>query len=410
MQDVVLVDERAEPVRPVILYSDTRAHHEAAAIEADLGGASLQRLTGNEQTATGLLAKLRWLRQHEPTSLTAARSLLLGAADYLALRLTGRSVTDTTTASTTGLLALATRGWLDRALLERAVGAPIDRLLPDLVAGGSRVGKVSREAAAALGVAAGTPVFLGPGDAAATTLGVGSGTPGRPYAYIGTSGWVAYSSATAGDPARGVFTLAHPLRGLFVCVAPLLTAGGNFDWIKDLTGAADHGTMIAEALALPPSELLYLPYLRGERSPISDPFARGAFIGLDMGHGRLDLTRAVLQGVAFAYRHAVDALIGADVERLIVTGGGTRSPEVCKLLADVIGVEVVVPEGAVHSGLLGALAATGLAGADAAAAAFSPRAANRYRPDPELKRSYDASYRRFRLAYPALEGVFAREA
>lgn len=409
MQDVVLLGARGEPLRPVILYSDVRAQEEAAAIEAELGRAALLERTGNEQTAAGLPAKLRWLATHEPDALSGAQRLLLGGADYLALRLTGRAVSDTTTASTTGLLALATREWLEPELLERTVGVPVARLLPDLVAGGSRIGSVGERAAAELGVAAGIPVFLGPGDAAATTLGVGSGAPGRPYAYIGTSGWVAYSSRDTGDPERGVFTLAHPDPELFVCVAPLLTAGGNFDWIAQLTGASDHATMISAALALPPSELLYLPYLRGERSPFSDPFARGAFIGLDPNHGPRDLVRAVLQGVAFAYRHAVEVLVGERIEQLVTTGGGARSPGVGRLLADIVGVEVVIPEGAEHSGVIGALAASGVGAHSGSGSAFAPPISAHHRPAPELKRGYDATYRRFRLAYPALAGVFARE-
>lgn len=406
MQDLVLVDERGEPLRPAILYSDVRAHRESAAILAELGAETLLRRTGNEQTAAGLPAKLRWLHRHEPAALAAARHLLLGAADFLALRMTGFAVSDTTTASTTGLLDLAGRRWLEAPLLESAVGVPVARLLPKLVTGGSRVGRLGAESAAALDLPPGLSVFLGPGDAAATTLGVGSGLPGRPYAYVGTSGWVAYSAATGGDPTRGVFTLAHPDPALFVCIAPLVTAGGNFDWIKELTGAADHAGMIEAALALPPGDLLYLPYLRGERSPFSDPFARAAFIGLEAGHGRLDLTRAVLQGVAFAYRHALEVLIDDGIERLVVTGGGVRSAGVCRLLADVVGVEVVVPEEAEHSGVLGALVSTGAA---IPTTRFSPPIGARHRPDPAMTRRYDPTYRRFRLAYPALREVFARE-
>ncbi len=104
MQDVILIDERGEPVRPVILYSDTRARAEANEVIAKIGADRLRELTGNEQDASGLLAKLLWLSRHDPDSLSRSAYLLVGAADFIAFALTGKAVCDTTTASTTGLL------------------------------------------------------------------------------------------------------------------------------------------------------------------------------------------------------------------------------------------------------------------------------------------------------------------
>src|SRR4030095_227640 len=103
--------------------------------------------------------------------------------------------------------------------------------------------------------------------------------------------------------------------------------GGNLEWMRKLFGEADVGEMVRKALNTPPSNLLYLPYLNGERSPFSDPFARGAFIGLQAHHTQNELCRAVLEGVAFAYRHALDILVTDLVEGLNLTGGGSHSPE-----------------------------------------------------------------------------------
>ncbi|MCA9909698.1 MAG: hypothetical protein KC519_13670, partial [Anaerolineae bacterium] len=275
MQNVILLDQDAQPVYPVILYSDTRAHAEAEVINQELGPERLQQLTGNEQSAGSLLAKLRWLSRFEPGTLTRAQQLLTGAADYIALQLTSNAACDTTTVSTTGLMVLDTRRWLVETGMEA-----VTRLFPDLIAGGAQVGVVNNIGALAMGVRADIPVYLGPGDAGATTLGVGAGEPGVPYGYIGTSGWVAFTSLRRGDPTTGVFTLAHPAADRYICVAPLLTAGGNLDWIKGVLTAESHTDLIDAALARPPSDLIYLPYLNGERSPMNDPFARGAFIGL----------------------------------------------------------------------------------------------------------------------------------
>ena len=408
MQDLILLGADGKPLRPVLLYSDTRAHAEATELNEHVGRDRLRELTGNDQEAGSLAAKLRWLEQHEAATLASARYLLLGAADYLAFKLTGRAVCDTTNASSTGLLDLENRTWLD---LEKVYALDVARLLPKLVKGGAGVGRLSEDGAAALGVRAAIPVHLGPGDAGATTLGAGCGVPGKTYAYVGTSGWVAYSSATRGAPGRGVITLVHPDPGLFVCVAPLLTAGGNWAWLQGLFGAADTGEMVARALARPPGKLLYLPYLNGERSPFSDPFARAAFVGLAPEHTQDDLARAVLEGVAFAYRHALDALVPDAVTALTLTGGGTGSNPFCQLFADVTGVPVEVLAEAATTPAEGAVRAAQVARGDAAdytvePYTVEPTVKNVWRPGDTAR--YGEKYELFRAAYPALQPLFAR--
>jgi xylulokinase len=416
MQNAILIDRDGESVRPVILYSDSRARAEADEVSAILGAQRLTHLTGNEQGAGGLLAKLRWLAAHERANLLRAHHLLLGAADVIAYRLTGNAASDTTTASTTGLMELASCGWLilQRGIkisdnLAAATGVNLAPILPRLVAGGAQVGEVGQSASEALGVRAGIPVHLGPGDAGAATLGAGSGVVGKPYAYVGTSGWVAYTSAERGDPATGVFTLAHPQREHYICVAPLLTAAGNFEWLKGIIGAESYAGMIDAAVTAPMTKLLYLPYLNGERSPFSDPLARGAFIGLSSGHTAVDMTRAVLEGVAFAYRHALDALIAAPVSRLLLTGGGAQSPGWNQMLADVTGVEVAVARDAANVGVRGAVLAAQVARgerADYALPEFAISAS--YEPDDGRADAYGEKYAWFRAAYRALKGLFGQ--
>ncbi|MCL4249505.1 MAG: hypothetical protein KJ065_15285 [Anaerolineae bacterium] len=407
MQNVILLDQDAQPVYPVILYSDTRAHAEAENINQELGAERLQQLTGNEQGAGSLLAKLRWLSRFEPGTLTRAHHLLTGAADYIALQLTGSAACDTTTVSTTGLMVLDTRRWLVETGMES-----VTRLYPDLIAGGTQVGVVNNIGALAMGIRAGVPVYLGPGDAGATTLGVGAGEPGVPYGYIGTSGWVAFTSRRRGDPTTGVFTLAHPAADRYICVAPLLTAGGNLDWIKGVLTAESHADLIDSALTRPPSDLIYLPYLNGERSPMYDPFARGAFIGLSASHTQADIARAVLEGVAFAYRHALDALIAEPITRLALTGGGTRSLQWCQMIADVCAVEVALDQDAANVGVRGAVLAAQVTRGEMQSYARQEdaNALTLLSPDSTLHTGYTRKYAFFRESYEALKPLFARMA
>jgi xylulokinase len=409
MQNTILLDVQGVPARPVILYSDSRAHAEATALHAVIDQDVLRRLTGNDQEAGSLLAKLRWLLVHQPAVLDRAVRLLVGAADVVAFGLTGAAASDTTTASTTGLMDIASRGWLSSSELARCGIAPAERLFAKLYPGGSEIGTVTPTAAAEWQVRPGIPVYLGPGDAGAATLGAGSGVPGHPYAYIGTSGWVAFTAGSPGRPETGVFTLAHPQPGQFICVAPLLTAAGNFDWARGLFGVETHAAMIDSALAQPSSRLLYLPYLNGERSPFSDPFARGAFIGLEPRHTQADLVRAVLEGVALAYRHALDSLITAPTAHLVLTGGGTRSPGWCQMIADICGVEVSIAPDAANVGLRGAVLAAQVARGERSEYALATGAAQSpiLRPDPALRAHYDRQYVHFRAAYSALKPLFA---
>lgn len=411
MQDVILVDADSTPVRPVILYSDHRAQDEIVTITQAIGAERLTQITGNEQTASSLLAKLLWLKRHEPDSLSRARYLLVGAADFIVLKLTGVTVCDTTTASTTGLLDLDARQWLSDDLFAAMDLQEVPHLLPPVVDGGIQIGTLAAEAAVNMGLSVGTPVYLAPGDAGATTLGVGSGEPGLPYAYIGTSGWVAYTSHhRRGDPSTGVFTLAHPDRSRYLCIAPILTAGGNLDWITQTLKYSDVATMIQAALDSAPTSLLYLPYLNGERSPFSDPAARGAFIGLNSAHTSDALARAVLEGVVFAFKHALDALIETPIAALTLTGGGTRTAGYNQMFADVTRLPVGVAEDAANVGVRGAVLS----------ALVKRNDVNRYAPDgwfpiasthaptgnADLSAHYAKQYNLFRAAYPALKDIF----
>lgn len=408
MQDLILLDEDVNPTRAAILYSDTRAQAEAEEVIRRFRRKRLRSLTGNDQGADSLWAKLLWVQRHDPEAFRRAKTLLFSPADYLALKLTRVAATDTTTASATGLMDLPQRAWLKKAVYDEMGLAPISSMLPALVAGGTQIGRLTGYGAGTLNLRRGIPVYHAPGDAGAATLGAGSGEIGQAYGYLGTSGWVAFSSPDPGSPDQGVFTLAHVRSDQYIPIAPLLTAGGNLDWVRDLFGVDDYDEPIAEALARPISNLLYLPYLNGERTPFTDPSARGAFIGLGPASDRADLYRAVLEGVVYAYRHALDALLPTPPASLTLTGGGTRSVGWCQLFADILGIPIGIAADAENVGVRGALlSAQVVAGVQPnyAPADFFPLAAT-LEPDADLRARYDAKYTLFRAAYPALKPLF----
>jgi xylulokinase len=413
MQDIILVDADGGVFKPVILYSDTRAQAEAAELQQRLTPKRLRTLTGNDQGADSLLAKTLWLQRHDSSALKNAHKLLTGAADFIAMKLTGETVADTTTASTTGLLRLHQRAWLDEQFFNEAGLTDLPRLLPRLVAGGTQVGSVTAKAAELTGLREGLPVYLAPGDAGAATLGVGSGESGQAYGYLGSSGWIAFTDQAVGSPEQGVLTLLHPRDGWYIPVAPLLTAGGNLDWMmRQITQQGDFDGTIEQALQREITPLIYLPYLNGERSPFSDPLARAAFIGFDANTETLDLHRAALEGVCFAYQHALDALLATYPTTLMLAGGGTRSTPWAQLFADVLGINVALAADAEHVGVRGALLSTLVTNRQ-----FENYRPKGFFPTPEILQPnqhhharYAQKYQVFRAAYPALKSVFAQQA
>eukprot|EP00854_Cymbomonas_tetramitiformis_P006176 gene6176-7405_t len=275
MQDLVPV-AAGRSLSNALLYSDSRAQAEYTAIVDLIGSERLNQEALNVKGAASVLAKWLWMQEHQHEVLGSAEALLLGAHSYLAYRYTGglAACCDRTTAATTGLLAppaLRTprSPWCSTVLHELSLE---QSKLPTLVEADAQVGTISPAAARELGLPRqmhGLPVYHGAGDLGCTALGAGAAE----HMYVGTSGWIARTEPeTSEDPTSGMgglFTVLHPDDGL---------------------------------------TLRFLPHLSGERSPFTDPQARGAFIGLSGSSTKSSMTRAVLEGVALNFRSMRDLL------------------------------------------------------------------------------------------------------
>ena len=402
MQNLIFLDSKSEPLHPIVSYSDQRGADQISSWSAQKSVQEQLLETGNEQGPTSLLAKLAWFQQHQSEVLKNTEKIFIGSADYIGYRLTGVSQTDTTTAATTGLMKLSTRSWHTALFAELGLDALLPSL-PSLVPGGSMLGLLSNEVSEQLKLMAGLPIFLGPGDAGSTTLGAGCGKLGKAYAYCGTSGWVGLTEKRPARLDSGAWTLAHPAADLFIQVAPILTAGDNLAWAKDLFGFNSYEEMIQIALDQPAGKLLYLPYLQGERSPFIDPHARGVWLGMNRQSNRAQLTRAVLEGTCFAFRHALHAVSEVRVEELILTGGTSRSDSFCQLFSNVLGITIKVLAEPELTGLRGALAACQLEGATS-----EPRIRKTYLPSADQMSIYDGLFQIFLGSYPALRKSFAQ--
>ena len=386
MENLIPVSDTGEAVGPAILYTDPCGERFCRDKQDILGEIEAASILGNEPEPLMSAFKILWLAKSDPEALLHARWLLLSPKDQLILRMTGRAVADPTTATTSGMMNLATRQW--SAELLTALDIDSGRL-PELLPADAVVGVLRAEPAADLGLRPGLPVVNGCGDAGATTLGSGCAAVGDASVYLGTSGWVA---RVVGDHAiaipRPCYRLAHPMLGQVIEIVPILAAGACAAWGRRLFGLE---TAEADELAwstdADPPELIFLPYLSGERSPQVNLDARGGFVGLDAGHAPSDLYYAILEGVGFAIAGNLLALCAGDrPETLSLSGGGARSSIWPQLIADIVGTWVRLLPDPEFAPAVGAARLTGYDGAETS------------RPGRVIPPRVDRAARRERLA------------
>jgi xylulokinase len=422
MMAALPVDKSGVPLRSAIIWADQRATAEAEFLADRCGFEQVYRRTGHRAGASYTAAKVLWIQRHQP-ELYARTYQFLQAKDYAACKLSGVFATDYSDASGTNLFDLERRDWAVDMI--EAVGLD-PRKLPPVHPSSTVIGKVTLEAAAETGLLTGTPVVIGGGDGACATVGAGSVHPGEAYNYVGSSSWIAVTSEQPlYDPQMRTFTFAHLDPQLYFPTGTMQCAGGSFDWLERLLrGEACpessrrgetrlYDEMSAAAADVEPGAggLLFLPHLIGERSPHWNPLARGAFVGLTMSHGRAEMARAVLEGVAFNLRMILDAFLeqGADIQAMRLIGGGARSSPWRQILADVYGLPILRPALLAEATALGAAIAGGVGVglfSDFLVAHEIVQVEEAERPNPAHSQRYAALYGLFQQTYTALEPIF----
>jgi xylulokinase len=403
MHGLVALDREDEVIRPAILWNDQRTSAECEEIERRIGVERLIRLTGN-RALTGFTApKLLWLRTHEPEAYARIRHVLL-PKDYVRLRLTGERATDVADASGTLLFEVGARRWSDEVLA--ALELPRE-WLPEALESPQLSGRTTD----------GIPVAAGAGDQAAGALGVGVAGPGPLSVVLGTSGVVfAALPAYGPEPEARLHVFCHAVPGTWHAMGVMLSAAGSLRWFRDAFAAGvAYDELLAEAEDVEPGAdgVFFLPYLSGERTPHADPYARAAFTGLRLEHGRAELVRAVLEGVAYGLRDSLELLrhLGVRAESGRASGGGARSRLWLRIVASALALPLeltAAEEGAAFgAALLGAVAAGAFVDVHEAVEACV-RPSERIEPDAAWVRAYKAGYPRFRALYPSLEHLEER--
>ena len=404
MHGATLLDQHDEPLRPCLLWNDTRAHRQAALLDAD---ARFRAITGNIVFPGFTAPKVAWIEQHEPEVFERTRWVLL-PKDFLRLWLTGERVSDMSDASGTSWLDTGARRW-SAALL--AATSLSERHMPALVEGTAVSGTLRRELAARWGIGGAVVVAGGAGDNAASACGLGAVEDGTAFVSLGTSGVLFAANRTySPNAASAVHTFCHAVPATWHQMGVILSATDSLSWLAKLfhTTPAELTAALGASLA-PPGPVTFLPYLGGERTPHNDAAARSAFAGLGHESDRNALTRAVVEGVAFALCDSRDALrsAGTKIARLSAVGGGTRSRYWLEVLATALNLPVDVPVAGDFGAAFGAarLAMIAATGADPARVCTAPRVAETVEPNATHAAAYAAALERYRALYPAIRGA-----
>ncbi|WP_221584921.1 FGGY-family carbohydrate kinase [Microbacterium sp. G2-8] len=347
---VLPIDEELRPLRAGILYgADTRAHEQVDELTARLGEDEILRRSGNTLSSQSAGPKILWIRQNEPEVAERTRWYVTSQS-YVVARLTGEVVIDHATAGYFHpLYDLAGGRWNVDGLSDVVRGEQ----LPRIAWAGEIVGSVTSAASAETGIPRGTPVIAGTADAPAEAIAASVVSPGDTMLMCGSSSFM-IRVTDAPLAQRVLWSAPFVFEGMHVAAAGTATAGTATRWICDLLGldARDDDAVFGELVALagqsPPGAggVLMLPHLSGERTPVHDPDARGAFSGLGLATSRADIARALIEGVAHSIARALGAYDAAGIppERLVAIGGGTKNAILLQTVSDIIGAPLQIAD------------------------------------------------------------------
>lgn len=420
MMGCLCVDKQGRPLRNSIIYSDQRAVKETNKILEHIDAMEFYKIVGHRASPSYSLEKLMWVKNNEP-EIYKNTYKMLNAKDYIAFKLTGNMVTDYTDASGTNVFDLNTYTWSEK-LIDIA-GIDGDKL-PEAHESTYVVGEVTKEAAAETGLMEGTPVVIGAGDGMCASVGAGCIKPGIAYNYIGSSSWIGLTSEKPiYDVKMRTMTWAHAVPGYVNPIGTMQTAGTSYSWLKneickiETKEAAERGISPYEIIndeiekSSPGARgIIFLPYLLGERSPHWNPNAKGAFIGINVGHKREDLLRAVMEGITYNLNTILNIFRNyVSIDSMIVIGGGAKGRVWRQMMADIYNLKILKPNYLEEATSMGAAVIGGIGVGefkDFDAINKFIRIESEHEPKPENRQIYEKTYQVFLHSYDALVDIY----
>ena len=406
MHGLVVLDENDNVIRPAILWNDGRTAAQVDYLNGVVGKEKLSSLTANIAFAGFTAPKILWMRDNEPDKFAKIAKIML-PKDYVNYKLTGVHACDYSDASGMLLLDVEHKCW-SREMLD--ICGITDKQLPKLFESYEVIGTVTAD----VGLPHTCKVVGGAGDNAAAAIGTGTVGGGACNISLGTSGTIFISSDSFGvDPNNALHAFAHA-DGHYHLMGCMLSAASCNKWFYEgILGTDDYpaeqGSITEEKLGT--NDVYFLPYLMGERSPINDTDARGTFVGMTMATTRADMVQAVMEGVTFAIRDSFEVAksLGISIRRSKLCGGGAKAPIWRKMIADVLNIEIDLPqteEGPGYGGAMLAMVGCGEYADVKTCASALVKTTSTIAPDPVIAARYEAKYRKFRSIYPTLKPLF----
>ncbi len=409
MHGLVSLDESGKIIRPCILWNDGRTAKETDHLNKAVGEELLAENTANIAFAGFTAPKILWMRENEPENFARIAKIML-PKDYINFLLTGKHCCDYSDASGMLLLDVENKKWSEKML---QLCGLTEQQMPKLFESYEVIGNILPEIADKLGIPS-VPVVAGAGDNAAAAVGTGTLFSGKCNISLGTSGtvFIPYDSFKPSEN-NSIHNFCHA-NGKYHLMGCILSAASCNKWFyEEILGTNDYENEqsgISDG-DLGKNHVYFLPYLMGERSPINDTDARGAFIGMRADTERKNMAQAVLEGVAFAIKENLEIAksMGVNIEKSTVCGGGARSRIWLKILANVLNMPLEIPkteEGPSFGGAMLAMVATGEYGSveDCAKSLLSVK--DTIYPNAEIAARYAEQYEKFEKIYPALKGIF----
>ena len=406
MHGLVVLDAADEVIRPAILWNDGRTFRENDYLNLQIGKETLAALTSNISFAGFTAPKLLWMKMNEPENFKKIKKIML-PKDYINYRLTGVHACDYSDASGMLLLDVENRCWSSRML---EICGVHEVQLPKLFESFAPIGTILPAIAQALGLPTTLVVAAGAGDNAGAAIGTGTVGEGKCNISLGTSGTVFISSDTFRHADNNTLhSFCHADGGWHLMGCILSAASCNGWFCKNVLREENYEDLqekISEDL-LGKNHVYFLPYLMGERCPANDTDASGVFLGLRPSDGRYEMLLAILEGVCFALRDCVELAraSGISITYSTVSGGGVKSSLWMRILANVLNMEICIPQ-TEEGPSFGAAILARAAYESSAPKTVTPALRERISPDPRLVALYEERYQSYKRIYPNIKELF----
>ena len=413
MHGAVLLDKDYRVIRPAILHCDARSAAQVEQIKDALGMDRVRELIMNPVYTGFLLPSLMWVRDNEPENYARVKYAFL-PKDYLKFRMTGEVSSDYSDASATLAYDIRNNCW-SKEILE-AVKVPMD-FFPKCYGTAEAAGTVCEAASRETGLATTTVVSAGGGDQVMQGIGNGITEVGGASSNIGTSGQVSFQSdVPILNPALSTNTFCGYKKGRWITMGAIMNAGLSFKWFNSLFEKTDYNLINEQVAKVKPGSggVVFLPYLNGERTPHVNPNLSGMFLGVNLNTGRAEMSRAVMEGVAFALNQCIEVCgnLGLRAKSMVASGGGARSAPWLQIQADIFGIPLKVADTEEQAGLGSAIAA-GVGAGIYRNIEEGCQAVVKYKdlivePDEARHRAYEEYYQLYKDTYEASKDVLQR--